>query len=191
MCRFSALVFVTLLMVCSGCATFVTGAGPDQKIRVRSEPNGARVFVDGDYRGITPTSISVTRVDQHLVRVELNGFAPYDRELKPSFNPWFLGNIPLTLVGIIPGPVGAIIDLLDGAVSWVGGDVTARLTPAPGTVYGTPPQPSGYQPTGGYRSDGAAAPRSIAPSTPRAAPHPPQTASDTTRLPQRRRTGAN
>lgn len=195
-----ALVLCTVVTLCGGCATFVTGAGPDQKVSVRSTPNGANVFVDGQFKGTTPTSIAVTRIDKHTVRVEREGFEPYVHEMEPGANPWLLGNIPLLFLFIVPGVAGAIIDVLDGAYIWVGGDIDAKLRPDRTGEFGTPPQPTTAVPAGGYRYDrGAGAPRSTAPNIPRAGPTPrpssaaaPAPASGGgSRLPQRRPVGAN
>jgi len=191
-----ALVLGTLLTVCSGCATFVTGAGPDQKVSVRSTPNGANVFVDGQFKGTTPTSISVTRIDKHRVRIERQGFEPYEHEMEPGANPWLMGNIPLLLLFIVPGVAGFAIDVLDGAYIWVGGDIDAKLRADKTGDYGTPPQPTTAVPAGGYRYDrGAGAPRSTPSNVPRAgpqyAPPPPPSTGDGTRLPQRRPAAAS
>ena len=136
-------VFVVALVLISsstGCATFVTGGGPDQRIRVTSEPKGAKVFVDGTYRGTTPTSVSMTRVDNHVLRIELDGYVPFEREVRTGHNPWFWGNLVLAFPFIVPGIVGGVIDLLDGAVNWVGGDVHAYLEPT-GAPAGPPAAP--------------------------------------------------
>lgn len=50
-------------------------------LKVVSEPEGARVFVDGDYQGKTPTSAPQLAAGRHTVRVELNGFADQEREV--------------------------------------------------------------------------------------------------------------
>jgi hypothetical protein len=134
-----AFVLGLVLTASTGCATFVTGGGPDQKIRITSEPNGARVYVDGNYRGTTPTSVSMTRVDNHLLRVELDGYVPFERDIRTGHNPWFWGNLVLAIPFIVPGIVGGVIDLLDGAVQWIGGDVHAVLDPVGG---GPPPAPA-------------------------------------------------
>jgi len=101
---------LSLALLSCGCATIITGANPDQKIRVASEPRGASVYVDGQYKGNTPMSIALTRRDHHQVRVELTGYQTYEREVKPGFNLWFLGNI------VIGGLIGMTIDAIDGAV---------------------------------------------------------------------------
>lgn len=113
-------------LMSTGCATFVTGAGPDQKIRIVSEPRGAHVYVDDDYKGLTPVSVTLTRADHHRVRVEREGYQPFEKMVKSNVNPWILGNI------ILGGLIGLGIDVLDGSVLWVGGDVHAKMVRAPG-----------------------------------------------------------
>ena len=138
-----AAVLGAVMMLCTGCASFVTGGGPDQKIRVVSTPPGADVYIDGVHKGVTPTSITITRVDEHLLRVVLAGYEPFEKTITPGFNPWVLGNAVLALAFIVPGVVGVVIDSLSGAWIWVGGDVHATLKPiSPGSAYsgtaGTP-----------------------------------------------------
>ena len=171
-----ALILAALLSGSTGCATFVTGGGPDQKIRITSQPTGAKVYIDGDYKGTTPTSVNVTRVDNHAVRIVLEGYAPYERTIKTGFNPWIFGNTVLALAFIIPGVAGAVIDVLDGAVAWVGGDVDVKMDKLDSS------SPYGTTTTG---TGGDAQFRSTA--VPRGGPPPPSNGSH---LPQQRPAGA-
>jgi hypothetical protein len=129
-----------LLFVCSGCATIVTGGGPDQKVRISSEPTGARVTVDGTVRGQTPLSVELTRKDDHQVKVEMAGYAAHEQTIKSGFNPMVFGNI------LFGGLIGVGVDLISGAsTSLSPGDISPKLvTPAPAygsqyPNYGQPP----------------------------------------------------
>lgn len=55
--------------------------GQPAKLNVVSTPEGARVFVDDDYQGKTPTTISTLAGGAHKVRIELAGHAPVTRDV--------------------------------------------------------------------------------------------------------------
>ena len=105
----------------TGCATIMTGAGPNQTVRIASNPRGAKIFVDGDYKGVTPLGVQMTRSDNHVLRLEMDGYAPMTRDIRTGYNPWHLGNI------LFGGLVGITIDLLDGSFLWLGGGINERL----------------------------------------------------------------
>ena len=59
----------SVLLVVSGCATMFTPG--IQAVPVASTPQGAEVFIDGDFVGITPIIVSVTANENHEVIVRL------------------------------------------------------------------------------------------------------------------------
>ena len=106
------ILLVPVLVVCmfsTGCATLVTGSGHDQSVRVSSEPRGADVYVNNSLAGKTPMSVRLSRKDDQFVRVEMEGYKPYQATLKTGFNGWVFGNI------LFGGVTGLVIDLLSGA----------------------------------------------------------------------------
>jgi hypothetical protein len=103
---------IVLLLACSGCATIITGAGQTESVRIVSEPPGATVKIDGNLVGITPTSASLTRKDDHTVVLELAGFSPVTTHIHSGFNWWTVTNI---LWGGIGCPIGLIVDLASGS----------------------------------------------------------------------------
>ena len=50
-------------------------------LRVVSSPEGARVFVDGNYQGKTPTSAPQLVAGEHKIKVELDGHATQERSV--------------------------------------------------------------------------------------------------------------
>src|SRR5688572_25989213 len=93
----------------AGCASF----GPEfQSISVESKPAGARVLVDGEAVGTTPTAVDVTCHEPHDVRVELAGYPPREFRLKNTLHPLLFLN--LALLG--GAPYGLGLDLITG--SW-------------------------------------------------------------------------
>ena len=90
-----------------GCATMWDG--PTQGMRIRSKPTGARVFVDGNDRGLTPTNLKLCRWVGHRVRIELPGYEPYEVPLTRTGNSNVQGNL---FIGVAP----IFVDVLSGAV---------------------------------------------------------------------------
>lgn len=90
-----------------GCATMLNG--PTQQVVVKSKPRGARVMVDGRYVGTTPAWLRLNRWGFHRVRVELDGYEPYEIPLRKTVSPNAAGNI---FLGFVP----IIIDVVTGSV---------------------------------------------------------------------------
>jgi hypothetical protein len=126
-CKVSRAVIGLVLLATTGCAT-VTGGARDQQVRIRSDPQGAAVLLDGQAVGATPARLVLSRTQTHQVDVELPGYAPYHAVLKPGLNPWLIGNV---LVG---GVIGVAIDWAAGA--------THRLYPGDINVHLCPVQPA-------------------------------------------------
>lgn len=101
----------TLLFLLSfllgGCATLIHGS--DQSIRVESEPSGARVEVDGRPVGETPTTIDLSRDQNHRVQLYHAGHEPHKTRLRQGRSLWVSVNV-LNLA--VPG---MLVDLSTGA----------------------------------------------------------------------------
>ena len=105
----SRIVFFALggLLV-AACATIMQGTS--QEVSVSSTPTGARVLVDGAEMGKTPLVASLKRKDKHVVRVELEGYQPFEMALGRATSGWVWGNI---VFGGIPG---LAIDAITGGM---------------------------------------------------------------------------
>jgi hypothetical protein len=97
-----------LLLLLAGCATIVSG--PDQVVRVTSNPPDAMVTADGIERGSTPIQLCLSRDRDHVVAIDLPGYQHYEIPVTRTVNGWFFGNL------IFAGPVGMIVDAVDGAI---------------------------------------------------------------------------
>jgi len=102
---------ITLLMISTGCATIITGAGKTESVRIASQPRGATVFIDGRNVGTTPMTTYLTRHDDHTVMLTLDGYTAQTIQIKTGRNWWVLGN----LVPFCGGICGLIIDFADGS----------------------------------------------------------------------------
>lgn len=127
---------VLVLLSLQSCMTLnlLTGGGKE-KFVIKSQPSGATIYIDGQKIGYTPLTTKVKIKDQ-LVRIELEGYQPYQFELtkKFTFNKFAFGVITDGFwagIQIISWPVGAgffAIDLLSGSMySLTQSEINAEL----------------------------------------------------------------
>ncbi|MBT4178685.1 MAG: PEGA domain-containing protein [Candidatus Marinimicrobia bacterium] len=77
---------MVLASVAFGSATIISGS--TQAIAINSDPSGAKVYVDGQLRGVTPMSVMMDKtLSSHAIRVVKQGYAdinvPMTKELDP------------------------------------------------------------------------------------------------------------
>lgn len=68
---FASAIAASLLLVISGCATMFTPGMQD--VPVASTPEGAEVFIDGEFVGITPVTVTLIANENHEVVLRLGG----------------------------------------------------------------------------------------------------------------------
>ena len=93
------------------CASFVHGGLQD--VGIGSTPWRAKVTVDGRPVGLTPVVARLTRNTKHSVRIELDGFLPFETTLGRRASGWMWGNF------LLGGPFGVVfigVDALTGAL---------------------------------------------------------------------------
>lgn len=98
---------LTFALFLGGCATLIHGSS--QSIRVDSEPEGARVEVDGRPVGQTPTTVDLSRDEDHRVRLHHERHEAHTVTLQQGRSLWASVNL-LNL--ILPG---VLVDLSTGA----------------------------------------------------------------------------
>lgn len=109
------LLFISATMMLSSCATMFTGT--KDTIRFNSDPQGARVLIDGYDVGKTPCEARVKRsLNSKEVIYKLKGYETKTFELSTSFNAVSLLGTPLLLLYIVPGIVSFGIDLATGSI---------------------------------------------------------------------------
>ena len=101
---------LTVLLLLSGCASIVT-PGRFRPVEVKTQPPGAQVFLNDRYEGRSPLTLRVDRKRDHRVRFLLEGREPYEDTIESGLNGWVFGNI------LLGGPIGLIVDLINGSVS--------------------------------------------------------------------------
>jgi hypothetical protein len=82
----------------TACATIMQGTSQD--VSIASTPTGARLIIDGAETGRTPVAASLKRKDKHTIRIEMDGYEPFEMALGRGTSGWVWGNI---VFGGIPG----------------------------------------------------------------------------------------
>lgn len=120
------------LLASIGCAT-VTGGARDPKVAVTSNPPGAAVVVDGQPRGVTPTTVELSRKSDHEVVIQQTSYETAIVPVKRQFNPWIFGNV---LIGGLPG---IIVDVATDATHCLSTDKVHVDMKGQNAVIGDPP----------------------------------------------------
>jgi hypothetical protein len=97
----------TAAFLCS-CAGIMHGTHQD--VGISSNPTGAKVFVDDQMTGATPVIAHLRRKDNHIVRIELAGYKPYETTITRTTSGWVWGNL------VFGGLIGLAVDALDGGL---------------------------------------------------------------------------
>ncbi len=84
--------------------------GTTQKIGISSNPSGARVTINGNQLGSTPLFTDLKRGDNHIVKIELDGYQPYEMTITKKISGWVWGNI------VFGGLIGLAVDAISGGI---------------------------------------------------------------------------
>lgn len=103
---YAALFLVTI--GCTNCATIIRGS--KQQVIILSEPKKANIEIDGSDAGQTPLVARLERRKTHVVKISLDGYAPYEMTLNKKLNGWIFGNI------LFGGLIGIAVDIATGSM---------------------------------------------------------------------------
>lgn len=95
-------------VILSGCGSIINGTTQD--VGISSVPSAAEVTVDGQIIGKTPVTAQLRRKDNHIVKLELPGYLPYEATFTRSVSGWVWGNI------IFGGLIGLAVDAISGGL---------------------------------------------------------------------------
>jgi len=98
----------TICSIMLGCASIMHGTS--QQIGIGSTPSGARVTVGGQSFGSTPVLANLKRGDSHIVKIELDGYFPYETTLTRRVSGWVWGNL------LFGGLIGLAVDAISGGI---------------------------------------------------------------------------
>lgn len=105
--RLRAVAVVGLVAALSGRASIMNGTG--QAVGISSSPTAA-VTIDGVSHRRTPVVVQLMRKDNHIVRIELEGYQPFEATLTRSVSGWVWGNI------VFGGLIGLAVDAISGGL---------------------------------------------------------------------------
>ena len=127
-CHLRALIGATSILL-TGCATIMHGT--QQDVGFGSVPTSARITVDNQRSATTPTVMKMSRKDNHIVRIELDGYLPYEATLTRGVSGWVWGNL------VIGGLVGLAVDAISGGLYKLSPEqMTATLSKETGATDG-------------------------------------------------------
>jgi len=116
---------LTLAAFVAGCCSIIHGTS--QEVGLSSNPTNAQIFVNGVQKGTTPVTLDLERDGSHIIRLELDGYKPYEISLTKNTSGWVWGNI------LFGGLIGLAIDAIDGAIYNIQPDnIQANLLPDDG-----------------------------------------------------------
>lgn len=104
----SIITAISISTLLTGCATIMHGTR--QSIGIASNPSNANVWVDRTFMGNTPIIVEMSRKDNHIVRIELDGYQPYEATFSRKLSGWVFGNI------IFGGFIGLAVDAVSGGL---------------------------------------------------------------------------
>ena len=104
---------LTALLFLTSCATIMHGT--QQTVGISSNPGLANVTINNQYVGKTPITIDLKRNCNHHIRIDLDGYHPYEIVCTNQMSGWVFGNI------IFGGIIGLAVDAITGGIY--------RLTP--------------------------------------------------------------
>lgn len=105
---FSILTILLFLLLTKACGTIIQGT--TQEVGINSNPSNASVTINGQNHGNTPMIIDLKRKDSHMVKIELDGYHPYETTLTRTTSGWVWGNI------IFGGLIGLAVDASAGGM---------------------------------------------------------------------------
>lgn len=101
-----------LVVSLTGCAAMMT---PPKSIAVTSSPTGAAIYLNDVAQWTTPAVIDLGSSQPRTLRVELDGYRPYEVQIERKVSGWFWANI------LFNGGWGMVFDAITGEMY--------RLTP--------------------------------------------------------------
>lgn len=104
----STLIILLVFISFNNCATIMHGTSQD--IGISSNPTGAEITIDGREYGKTPAFVDLKRGDNHIIKIELTGYEPYEITTTKSLSGWVLGNI------LFGGLIGLAVDAISGGI---------------------------------------------------------------------------
>ena len=158
-----ALIPMLACIMSTGCASIINGT--TQKIKIDSTPSDATVVVKqlnsvteaNVWEGKTPAVVKLSRTKSYLVVVSREGYRSVETPVEyKSMSGWIWGNI------LFGGPLGCIIDGMDGAASNLGPDkIAVELVAARKRTVSQPAEAANSNPNEGAKTETNAVPNKV------------------------------
>jgi hypothetical protein len=100
--------FVLFGAVVAGCASIMNGTR--ESVGISSSPSGAKVIIDNKEMGSTPVVADLKRKDHHFIKVEMEGYKPFEMAVTRKVSGWVWGNI------LFGGVIGLVVDAISGGL---------------------------------------------------------------------------
>lgn len=81
-----------------------------QEVGISSSPTKAKVTINSLSHGETPVVAELKRKRYHLIRIELEGYQPYEATVTRKVSGWVWGNI------VLGGLIGLAVDAISGGL---------------------------------------------------------------------------
>lgn len=106
--KISILLVTVVFLGLTGCATIILGSR--QSVGISSSPTSAKIFINDETVGVTPKTIDIKKSDakSFKVKLELDGYLPYETVLTRKTSGWIAGNI------LLGGIIGLAVDFATG-----------------------------------------------------------------------------
>ena len=106
--KVAVLVILALCLTFGSCASIIIGTS--QQVSISSSPSGALITDNGAPLGKTPLAVKLKKKTHHLIKIELEGYAPYEVPIIRKTSAWIAGNI------IFGGIIGLVVDAVTGGM---------------------------------------------------------------------------
>lgn len=111
------LLAVAGVAIIAACATIMHGSSQD--VGISSSPTGAKVTIDNMPLGMTPVVAHLRRKDNHVIKIEMDGYQPFEMPTTRKVSGWVWGNI------VFGGLIGLAVDAITGGLYNVNPDQVA------------------------------------------------------------------
>jgi len=99
---------IAVTVIMPSCGTIMHGT--TQQVGIGSSPSGANVAINNQSFGKTPTIADLKRGENHIVKIQMAGYAPYETTITKSVSGWVWGNI------VFGGLIGLAVDGISGGI---------------------------------------------------------------------------
>ncbi len=105
---YKILALVLVVLISSACTTVLNTTTQD--VVIKTTPENAKISINGKRFGNSPQTINIERGTNHNLKVELEGYEPYETQITRKISFYFWLNV---FNGVLPG---MLIDMFTGSM---------------------------------------------------------------------------